>query len=331
MHKPCLVGIDVSAYTLEVALAGPEPGPISATFDNTPTGHRRLIRWITKRGRSARVGLEATGVYSLEVALALDRHPRTEVMVVNPRAIKNYAGARLQRAKTDSVDAQLILDFVQRMEFVSWKPPKDEVLQLQAITRRMNQLKVEVNREANRLHAEGYRSSSTGLIERDIQVHIRHLQGRIRRLEEEGIALVLSVPELSEKFHHLLSIPGIGQTSALRLIAELAVLPVDMKAPQWVAQAGLDPRPYESGDSIHPPRRITKAGNKYLRAALFMPALVAIRHQPQVKAFYDKLITAGKKPMQAVIAVMRKLLHAIWGVWNYNQDFEGHKFYRMSA
>ena len=62
-----------------------------------------------------------------------------------------------------------------------------------------------------------------------------------------------------------------------------------------------------------------------------MPALVAIRHQPQVKAFYDKLITAGKKPMQAVIAVMRKLLHAIWGVWNYNQDFDGHKFYTMTT
>ena len=267
MHKPCLVGIDVSAHTLEVALAGPEPGPRSATFDNTPAGHRRLIRWITKRGRSARVVLEATGVYNLEVALALDRHPRTEVIVVNPGAIKNYAGARLRRPKTDPVDAQLILDFVQRMDFVPWQPPLDKVLQLQAITRRMN---------------------------------------------------------------HLLSIPGIAQTSALRLIAELAVLPADMKAPQWVAQAGLDPRPKESGNSIHPPRRITKAGNKYLRAALYMPALVAIRFQPQVKAFYEKLITAGKKPLQAIIAVMRKLLHAIWGVWNYNQDFDRQKFYRMS-
>ena len=68
MHKPhCLVGIDVSTHTLEVALANPEPGRTSATFDNTPMGPRRLIQWITKRGRSARVGLEATGVYSLAV------------------------------------------------------------------------------------------------------------------------------------------------------------------------------------------------------------------------------------------------------------------------
>ncbi len=93
----------------------------------------------------------------------------------------------------------------------------------------------------------------------------------------------------------------------------------------------MDPRSKESGNSIHPPRPITKAGNKYLRAALYMPALVAIRYQPQVKAIYDKLTTAGKKPLQAIIAVMQKLLHAIWGVWNYNQDFDGQKISRMST
>ena len=92
---------------------------------------------------------------------------------------------------------------------------------MQAITRRRNHLNVGVTRQAHRLHAEGYRPSLTGLIERDIQVHIRYLPCRIRKLEEEGIAMVLSVPELSEKFHHLLSIPGIAQTSAPRLIAEL--------------------------------------------------------------------------------------------------------------
>ncbi|MDB4699050.1 transposase [Candidatus Latescibacteria bacterium] len=76
---------------------------------------------------------------------------------------------------------------------------------------------------------------------------------------------------------------------------------------------------------------ITKAGNKYLRAALYMPALVAIRHQANIQAFYDKLIAAGKKPLQAILAVMRKLLHAIWGVWKYDQDFDGEKFYRIAA
>ena len=129
----------------------------------------------------------------------MDLHPATEVMVVNPSAIKNYAGARLQRVKTDPVDAQLILDFLQPRDFVPWKPTLDEVLQLQAITRRMNPLNVGVTSQAHRLHADGYLPSPTGLIEGDIPVYIRHLPSRIRRLEEKGIAMVLSGPELSGK------------------------------------------------------------------------------------------------------------------------------------
>ena len=325
------IGIDVSATTLDVALAGEAPPVTSATFPNTSMGHRRLIRWATKRGQSARVCLEATGVYSAAIALAIQRHPRLDLMVVNPKAIRNYGQARMQRAKTDQIDAQLILDYGQRMPFVSWQPPSDNMLQLQAITRRITQLKHEIQREKNRLHAESYRATPTDLIERDIQVHIRHMDRRIQHLTDKGMALIEAESVLRGLFQRLRSIPGIGQTSALRILAELAVLPKDMQPAQWVAHAGLDPRPHESGSSIHPPRKITKVGNKFLRTALYMPALVAIRHQPQVKAFYDKLIAAGKNPRLAITAVMRKLLHTIWGMWKYDQDFDGQKFYRIAA
>jgi transposase len=116
----------------------------------------------------------------------------------------------------------------------------------------------------------------------------------------------------------------------MRILAELLVLPDDLAAPQWVAHAGLDPRPYESGTSVHRPRRISKVGNRHLRAALYMPALVAIQHEPNVKAFYDKLVAGGKKPLQAVVAVMRKLLHAIWAMLKHDEDFDGNKFFRLT-
>ena len=102
------------------------------------------------------------------------------------------------------------------------------------------------------------------------------------------MALIVSVPELEKKLHHLLWVQGIALASALRLLAEVLVLSDELAPEQWVAQAGLDPRPRESGTSVHRPRFISKAGNKDLRAALYMPALVAIQHQPNVKAFYDK-------------------------------------------
>jgi transposase len=104
-----------------------------------------------------------------------------------------------------------------------------------------------------------------------------------------------------------------------------------MTARQWVAHAGLDPRHYESGTSVHKRSRISRAGNRRLRWALYMPALVAARQEPRIKAFYEKLIQAGKKPMQALVAVMRKLLHAIHGMFTHDEQFRGEKFYALCA
>jgi len=116
-------------------------------------------------------------------------------------------------------------------------------------------------------------------------------------------------------------------SSALTLLAELSVLPEDMSARQWVAHAGIDPRHSESGTSVKGAVRISKVGNRHLRAALFLPAMVASQHEPRVRAYYEKLLARGKKPMQALVAVMRKLLHAIHGMFQHDADFDGTKFF----
>lgn len=330
MHQVNLVGIDVSASSLSVVLKTHRDQERSATFDNDPAGHRKLIGWATKRGALARVCLEATGVYSFDLALALSRHPKTEVMVVNPRAIKAFASALMQRAKTDALDAGVILAFLERMPFQPWQPPGEEVLQLQALTRRIAQLKVIVTQETNRLHADQHRQALSPQIRQDLQRHLRQMGHSIERLEQQALQVVHKHPQLQATFTCLTSVKGIATTSALQLMAELLVLPEDLQPEQWVAQAGLDPRPRESGTSVHKPRFISKAGNKYLRAALYMPALVASQHQPNVKAFYQKLLRAGKKKMQAIVAVMRKLLRCLWGMLKYQQDFDGNKFYQLT-
>ena len=324
-------GIDVSAKTLDVVVAGRGPALQQGCFANTPQGHRAVLKWLTQGGGCIRVGLEATGLYSRGVAMALHGHRRVEVMVINPKAIKHYAHACMQRAKTDPLDARLILDYTQRMPFQPWQPPDESVRQLEALTRRIGQLKRDLIAERCRLQAEGYRGAPTALIAGDIQVHIRHLQRRIDRLEEQAHAVVETTPALQTPFQRLLSIPGIGPTSAVRLLAELVGLPADMKPPQWVAYAGLDPRPRQSGTALDAPRSISKVGNKHLRTALYMPALVAVRHDRHIQAFYDQRIAKGQKPKQALVAVMRKLLHTIWGVWTQDQDFDGEKFYRNAA
>ena len=324
------VGVDVDSQELVCAMQRAGQRAPMGTFANSAVGHQKFIQWATKGGRSARVCLEATGIYSLEFALALDRAKNVEVMVANPRAIKNFARACMQRAKTDVVDAGVILDFLERMPFTPWQAPAAEILELQAINRRIVQLDTELTREKNRHHASEFAGAGGDAIAHDIEVNIHHLERRIERMHNSGLQLIRGTPALAAKLAHLVSAKGIGEASAMRLLAELLVLPGHLAAPQWVAHAGLDPRPYESGISIHRPRRITKVGNRHLRAALYMPALVAIQHDPNVKAFYNKLIAAGKKPMQAVVAVMRKLLHAIWGMLKHDQDFDGNKFFRTA-
>ena len=105
-------------------------------------------------------------------------------------------------------------------------------------------------------------------------------------------------------------------------LAELLLRPPDMDVRQWVAHAGLDPRPFQSGSSVNKPMRISKAGNVYIRRALFMPALVAIQHDQAVRASYFRLLQRGKPKMKANIAVMRKRLHAIYGIFKTNTPFD---------
>lgn len=321
-------GIDVSARELEVRVQRRPADPIEALkFPNHAQGHQQLIRRLTKRRRRARVVLEATGIYSLDLALALQRAPRIDVMVANPRATRDFARAFLKRSKTDAIDAELLLEFARRMEFQPWTPPAPEALELRALARRCHALSGLRTQEKNRLHASKSSEALPSSLRNDIEVNIRHLDRRIARLEQLALELLSKVPPLRQAFEHLLSVRGIAQTSALRILGELVLLPEDMSVRQWVAHCGLDPREFSSGTSVDRPARISKVGNKYLRAALYMPALCAIQFEPNVRAFYDKLVERGKKPMQANVAVMRKLLHSIYGMLKHGQDFDGDKFY----
>jgi transposase len=115
------------------------------------------------------------------------------------------------------------------------------------------------------------------------------------------------------------------------ILAELALLPPEMSPRQWVAHAGLDPKVADSGSSVHAYRRISKAGNVHLRRALYMPALVASSHEPQVHAYYLHLQSQGKPKLKALVAVMRKLLHAIFGMFRHQKSFHGPSFYQTNA
>jgi len=330
MHKMTEAGIDVSKAVLDVAVRRDERHVETARFDNDASGHQRLIRWLTKGGRAARVVLESTGTYSLDVALALHRTRGVAVMVANPRAIKQFAGALMQRSKTDLTAAVALRDFVIRMPFVAWQPPATHLLELRNIARRIAALVVERTRERNRWHALRATVEASAVVANDIEVNVRHLERRIALLSAQAVALINTHAELQTSFELLVSVPGIATHTAVQLLPELLVLPETMTVRQWVAHAGLDPRAHQSGTSVNRPARISKVGNAHIRRALYMPALVAVQRDPHVRAFFDKLVARGKTPLQAYVAVMRKLLHAIYGMLTTRTQFEAAKFHAVA-
>jgi len=161
----------------------------------------------------------------------------------------------------------------------------------------------------------------------DLKRSLASLHKRILKLRRDAIALVRADDTLRQRFERMTSIPGIAQLSALHLLGELAALAPELSVRQWVASSGLDPAHHDSGTSVHRPARISRAGNRHLRKALYMPALVAIQHDPHLRAFYTTLVARHKAKMQALIAVARKLLHAIYGIFKTQTPYNGAKLF----
>jgi transposase len=324
-------GIEVSAKELVVRLRRQEDLEPLQNFTNTPEGHMIVLRYLRRAGRVVRVCMESTGLYGLDLALALSGQEGIEVMVANPRAVRHFAHALMKRSKNDPIDAGVLEEFAARMPFQPWPRPSPTALALHALARRLRELVQMQTAEKNRQHAAGLSQAIPAVVRRDLARSLRAQQRAIERLTRQARKLIAQDSQLAERFELLDSVPGIGETSAVQLLAELSVLAPDLEARQWVAYAGLDPRQYTSGTSVHKKPRISKAGNKHLRHALFMPALVAVQHDPHLGAFYQHLLARGKFKMQALVAVMRKLLHALHAMFKTHQPYDGSKLFRLSS
>lgn len=319
-------GIDVSARQLSVAVrCGAERREAVASFRNNATGHKALLAYLLRGNGRARVCLEASGNYSLDLALTLQAHRQVEVSVVNPRRARRFAESLGERSKTDPVDAGVLCEYAMRMPWVPWVPPSLVALRLRSLTRAIEDLIVMQTQNKNRQHSLMASQALPAIVIRELQQHQRYLERRITRLRREALRLIARDLELDRRFRRMLTTPGIGEISALQILGELAVLPDTLDARQWVAFSGLDPSRFSSGTSVEKKPRISRGGSRHLRRALYMPALVAIRHEPYLRAFYQRLRARGKAPLQAVVAVMRKLLHAFFAMFHSDQPYNGTK------
>lgn len=320
-----LVAFDVGARKHAFAVAMGERCE-HGELENTPEAVQRFFAARRAQCGRLRVLMEATGIYYLDLAL-LAVEAGAEVMVINPKAAHHFARAISQRSKTDALDARMLLTYLQRMPFRPWQPPNETVLALRQFGRHLGQLNEQRTVNKNRLHALASTRTSPQLLRDDLTAAIADLDRRIAQLGHQALALVRADARLAAQLDALDSIIGIGPATALPLLGELLVLPQDMNSRACVCHAGLDVRLHQSGTSVAAAPRLSKHGNKHLRRALYMPALTAIRHDPHARAFRDRLIARGKKKMQAIAAVMRKLLTAAWALLRKPATYDGSKLF----
>ena len=313
-------GIDVSKGTLDPALLGPD-GRVRTgkPVANDARGHAALVAWADALapGGVIHFCLEATGPYSTALADYLHAAGRL-VSVANPARVKAHARACGQLNKTDPADAKAIATFCRDRKPRVWSPPAPEVRQLQALVRRRDDLRALAAAEKNRLAVPDL----TPAARRSVARVVRLLTREADRVQAEAEAVVAATPALAADCALLESVKGVGRQTATTVLAELPPVAQLGRAESAAAYCGLAPREFRSGESVRKRTRLSKAGNARLRTALYLPTLTAIRFNPVLKAFFDRLVKAGKPKMQAVGACMRKLVMICYGVLKNRKPFD---------
>jgi transposase len=318
MSTMAYLGIDVAKRKVDVALLRPDGKVRSKAVLNTTAGAAELRAWVARyHDGPVHACLEATGTYGLALAEAL-ADAGYVVSLVNPARIAAYARSRLTRSKTDPVDARLIAEFCAKETPPRWVPPSPEIRALQALVRRLDALDQMRTQELNRLAAEPADAAVRASIQHVVDLLEDEMQTLRARIHDHFDAH----PGLRAQRDLLTSIPGIGQATAAVLLAEFGGLTQFRQAAACAAYAGLVPQHRESGTSVRHKPVLSKLGVPLLRKALFYPALVALRFNPIIVAFGERLRQKGKHKMVVIAAAMHKLVHLAYGVLKTGKAFD---------
>lgn len=317
MNLPPL-GLDVAKLKFNACLIRAGGKLRHKVFPNNPQGFAQLSDWLKKQEvKQVHACMEATGTYGDSLATYLHEQDHL-VSVVNPAAIKAYAQSHLSRTKNDRVDAALIAGFCGERRPPAWHPQKREVQELQALVRRLEALIEMRTAEENRLSS----GISVGTVRESVEQMLDYLAEQIKRTEALIRDHINSHPGLRLKRELLDSIPGIGETTAAALLAEVPDIKQYKSARQVAAFAGLVPRERQSGSSVKGRVRLSKIGNARLRKALYFPAMTALRCSPFFQQWAEGLRQRGKSKMAIIGAAMRKLVHLAYGVLKTGCPFD---------
>jgi transposase len=324
-----IVGVDVSMNTLNARFGTTNTGQqqqlsSDQSFDNALTGFKKILEWALSLRLSADLPLvfvmEATGVYYQQLAYFLVEN-NCSVAVILPNKIKHYCKSLSSKSKTDPLDAAAITRFGLERNLDLWTPPTETMKTLHALTREYHAVKETITQIKNQSHAL---TSSFQPLKSTLKRKkhlIATLEKQVRQIEQELHALVDADIVLAERVPNICTAKGIGFMTVVSVLAETQCFKLVTSQKQLASYAGYDIVFNDSGLKKGK-TSISKKGNKFLRNALFMPALAACRFNPVLKDFYQRLVAKGKNKKLALIAVARKLLLLIYTLWKNNSTFD---------
>lgn len=299
----------------------------SKVFSNTQKGHNALIDWVRKTSApdtAVQFVMEATGVYHESLAYFLvDRS--CNVVIVLPNKISNYFRTLQVKTINDYTASEAIARFGLERKLDCWQKPDPVLKKLRQLCRERNQIIDTRTVTKNQLHAEKAEAEpNTGTVQRLKQL-IVVLNKQIAQVKGEIEGLIKGKRELAEAVELITTLPGVAVLTAATVLAETNGFELIRNKKQLTSYAGLDVREKQSGTSIKGKPTISKRGNRYLRKAMHLPALAAIRHDARFKSVFTRLVEKHGIKMKAAVAVQRKLLEMIYTIYKtktpYQVDF----------
>ena len=314
------LGIDIAKASFDATLLAPSGEQLHRVFANTTDGFSELATWLDEQQvTTLHACMEATNVYW--EALASFLHARgTTVSVVNPARIKGFALATMQRNKTDKLDSAIIAAFCRTHQPSAWKPLSEQQQQLRALMRHREDLLHTKLQQQNRL-----RDTSNALVRRSLEQVLTTIEAQLAEVQQAISEQVASEATLKANLALLTSVVGFGTLTASKILAECGELGSYTSAKAAAADVGVTPSHYQSGTSVRRRARLSKMGKASLRAALYWPAITAMRRCPAIKAFADRLAARGKAKKVVICAVMRKLMHIAYGVLKNQTPYDPDK------
>ena len=324
-----VVGIDVAQKELEVCLGRMYDDwtvefSSYKTVANTEKGFDLLLLWVKKLADQTvglRYVMEATGVYHERLACYLDERGR-DLSIVLPNKISNYFRTLQIKTITDKTACQAITRFGLERKLEGWKRPLPIYEKLRQLTREREQTIAMRTISKNQLHAEKAQAEPSKSSVVRLQKQIALFNSQLEQISCELKQLIGGDPKLKECLERICSIKGVGMLTAAAVLAETNGFELIRSSRQLASYAGLDVREKQSGTSVKGKPRISKRGNKYLRKAMYMPALTAVRHDARFKALFARLVARHGIKMKALVAVQRKLLELVYVIYKTGKTYD---------